>query len=67
MDFQAERKSYLCPCHNSLFGLDGTIADRSSPSARPLDALEVEVRGTGEVWVKFMNFLAGKAEKIPLA
>ena len=67
VDFQTEKKSYLCPCHNSSFGLDGAIADRSSPSARPLDSLEVEVRGTGEVWVKFVNFLAGKAEKIPLA
>lgn len=67
VDFQSGQGAYLCPCHNSSFKLDGTIADQSSPSARPLDALEVEVRGTGEVWVKFMNFQAGKAEKIPLA
>jgi hypothetical protein len=31
-----------------------------------LDALDVELRGD-EVWVKFQNFQAGHAEKIPVA
>ena len=67
VDFQKEKGSYLCPCHNSSFAVDGAILDKSSPSARPLDTLEVEIRNTNEVWVKFMNFRAGSLEKTPLA
>ncbi len=67
VDFEPTKGSYLCPCHNSHFGLDGSLADKSSPSARPLDSLEVEIRSGGEIWIKFMNFRAGTAEKIPLA
>jgi len=67
VDFSARSGSFICPCHNSLFTLDGRIADRSSPASRGLDSLEVEVRNDREVWVKFMNFQAGKAAKIPMA
>jgi len=67
VDFDAERGSFLCPCHNSTFSVEGRIADRSSPSPRGLDSLEVELRNGKEVWVKFQNFQAGRAEKIPIA
>ncbi len=66
VDYKAERNIYLCPCHNSAFALDGTIGDPSSPSPRPLDNLEVEIRGE-EIWIKFQNFRAGEAKKIPVA
>jgi len=55
---------YFCPCHKSTFALDGKIAS-ASPAKRGLDELEVEIRNENEVWVKFQNFLAGSAEKIP--
>lgn len=64
VEFLAAEKSYYCPCHRSAFALDGAIAS-ASPSKRGLDELEVEIRNGTEVWVKFQNFLAGKAEKIP--
>ena len=67
VDFISEMGKFLCPCHDSLFMVDGKIADKSSPAARPLDSLEVEVRNEKEIWVKFQNFEAGKAEKIPVA
>ena len=67
VDFLPDRNQYLCPCHNSAFSVTGAIADRSSPAARGLDALEVEVRNQKEVWVKFQNFQAGRAEKVPTA
>jgi len=66
VDFLQERSVYLCPCHNSTFTVAGRIGDPSSPAARGLDALDVEIRGN-EIWVKFQNFEAGKARKIPLA
>ena len=48
--------------------LDGSlVAGARSPSPRALDGLEVELREGSEVWVKFQNFEAGKATKIPVA
>jgi menaquinol-cytochrome c reductase iron-sulfur subunit len=67
VDFLPERGKYLCPCHNSTFSVTGKIDNPSSPAARGLDSLEVEIRNQKEVWVKFQNFQAGSAEKIPAA
>jgi Rieske Fe-S protein len=65
--YAAGADTFLCPCHDSRFRLDGTLADPKSPSARAMDALEVELRNETEIWVKYQNFEAGKAKKIPLA
>lgn len=66
VDFKSARNNYHCPCHNSSFALDGKVLDPKSPSPRPLDTLETEVRKGTEVWVKFRNFRAGVHEKIPV-
>jgi len=66
VDYNTKLGSYLCPCHNSTFAIDGRIKDTKSPSARGLDSLEVELRQGTEVWVKFQNFQAGSAEKKPV-
>ena len=65
VDYIAARRGYLCPCHNSTFALDGNINDTKSPAPRGLDALEVEMRGEGEIWVKFHNYRAGESTRIP--
>ena len=67
VDFIAKQGQFQCPCHNSLFAVDGTIADPASPAARSLDSLEVELRNEKEIWVRFQNYQAGKREKIPVA
>ena len=67
VDFENANGRFHCPCHNSTFTLAGKIADRSSPAPRGLDSLDVEIRGGKEVWVTFQNYLAGRAEKIPVA
>ena len=67
VDFKSERGQFLCPCHNSVFAPDGKIADASSPAARGMDSLEVELRNGKEIWVKFQNFRAGQGGKIPVA
>jgi len=67
VDFLSEKGSFLCPCHNSTFAVDGKINDPKSPSSRGLDTLEVEIRDDGEVWVHFVNFLAGEKKKIPVS
>jgi menaquinol-cytochrome c reductase iron-sulfur subunit len=65
VDYDASRKGYHCPCHNSSFSTDGKIADPKSPSPRGLDELLVEIRNDNEIWVTFQNFRAGEKEKIP--
>jgi Rieske Fe-S protein len=68
VEFKAGPRNYLCPCHDSQFNLDGTlVAGARSPSPRAMDALEVEIREGSEVWVRFQNFEAGKATKVPVA
>lgn len=64
--FQPNQGHFHCPCHDSSFGVDGKILNPKSPSARPLDDLEVEIRDDSEIWVKFQNFRAGSHDKIPV-
>ncbi len=68
VEYKAAGRNFLCPCHDSRFNLDGTlVAGARSPSPRRMDALDVEIRGQTEIWVKFQNFEAGKSERIPVA
>lgn len=67
VDYLEEQQGFLCPCHNSLFAKDGKLKDEQSPSPRPLDTLEVQVRNKNEVWVRFQDFQLGITEKIPVA
>lgn len=64
VDYVAAASCFICPLHNSRFTLTGTIQDPKSPAARAMDTLPVEVRGE-EVWVRFENFQAGIAQKVP--
>lgn len=65
VNYRADKHDYICPCHDSSFGLNGERTNKIPP--RNMDELEVELRHGTEVWVKFMNFRAGKAEKTPTA
>ena len=65
VDYKPATGGFLCPCHNSVFAVDGRISSADSPAPRGLDELEVEVRGGSEVWVRFQNFRAGVKEKLP--
>lgn len=67
VDYEEEKQSFLCPCHNSAFLKDGNLKDPDSPSPRPLDTLEVQVRNKNEVWVRFQDFQLGIKEKKPVA
>src|SRR5947209_3409030 len=37
------KREFLCPCHNSLFGVDGRVI--SGPAPRPLDRYQTKVEG----------------------
>ena len=66
VDYAPAAACFICPFHNSKFALDGKISDPNSPAPRAMDRLEVEIRNGHEVWVKFQNYQAGRAEKIPV-
>lgn len=66
VNVSADRSRFVCPCHKSSFDLSGAVNDPASPSPRDMDALDIEIRGD-EVWVRFQNFLPGRAEKEPVA
>jgi Rieske Fe-S protein len=43
--FDRQRNQFLCPCHEGVFNLDGTVA--AGPPPRPLSELAVRVEKTG--------------------
>jgi menaquinol-cytochrome c reductase iron-sulfur subunit len=61
VDYQPAKSGYICPCHDSLFTVEGARSG-ASPSPRDLDTLDIEIRGE-EVWVKFQNFKTGRPDK----
>ncbi len=40
--FEDDTKQFFCPCHNSVFSLDGRVV--SGPAQRPLDRYETRVQ-----------------------
>lgn len=67
VNFAADRNLFQCPCHTSSFDLQGNRESGHSPSPRDMDTLEVDqekLSETGEVWIEFVNYYPGKAERI---
>jgi menaquinol-cytochrome c reductase iron-sulfur subunit len=42
-NWNEERSRFECPCHNSVFDIEGRVV--SGPAPRPLDTYEVKVEG----------------------
>jgi nitrite reductase/ring-hydroxylating ferredoxin subunit len=64
VSYQAGRQAYVCPCHDSAFSMEGERTNNIPP--RGMDPLAAEIRNGNEVWVRFENFRAGQAERIPV-
>jgi Rieske Fe-S protein len=62
VEIDTQEKCFRCPCHNSRFGIDGSIMP-PSPSPRGMDSLECQVGKQG-VAVKWQNFYTGVAGKV---
>jgi len=62
--FSGERKVFQCPCHTSSFELDGQRI-LPSPSPRDMDSLAIDAEKLkeGEIWVQFVNYYSGHAER----
>ena len=63
--FQPKDNNFFCPCHQSAFHLDGTLANETPP--RGLDELKVEIRNDSEIWVEFKKFRGGTKEQIEIS
>lgn len=63
--YMADRKVFQCPCHTSAFDLAGKRLSEKSPSPRDMDTLQVDPDKLlgGEVWVEYINYYPGKANK----
>jgi menaquinol-cytochrome c reductase iron-sulfur subunit len=46
--WDADTSKFLCPCHGSTFGIDGTVL--SGPAPRPLDRFEIKVENA-HLWL----------------
>jgi menaquinol-cytochrome c reductase iron-sulfur subunit len=46
--WQAERKAFLCPCHGSVFDIEGNVI--TGPASRPLDRYAVKIEGS-RLWL----------------
>lgn len=56
-------KSFVCPCHTSLFSIDGKVI--SGPAPRPLDRYEAKVSGTKVLLGDLRTAPLVKPAKIP--
>ena len=67
VNLAADGKSFLCPCHNSIFSLAGKPENTVSP--RPMDPLDVQITSgpDPEIRVKFERFRPQADRRIPLA
>jgi Rieske Fe-S protein len=61
LDFSAEERKFVCPCHQSFFSLDGKVT--TGPSPRDMDELDVVTAGS-EVRVVYRRFRVGTAKKV---
>jgi menaquinol-cytochrome c reductase iron-sulfur subunit len=62
-DWEPNAGRFLCPCHGSLFSLDGKVL--AGPAPRSLDTLPVKIEN-GELFVEWERFELGISRKIPV-
>ncbi len=64
VQYKDGEQKYACPCHDSAFELNGARLNEIPP--RGMDSLEAKAAADGMIWVKFLKFRAGTAEKKPV-
>ncbi len=62
-DWEPNIGRFLCPCHGSLFSLDGKVL--AGPAPRPLDTLPMKIE-SGDLYVEWERFELGISGKIPV-
>jgi menaquinol-cytochrome c reductase iron-sulfur subunit len=61
--WESDPKRFFCPCHNSVFDIEGRVL--AGPAPRPLDTLPVKLEN-GRLSVIYKEFKAGASKKIEL-
>ena len=61
--FDRQKREYVCPCHNSVFSVDGTRI--SGPTPRSLDTLPSKIE-KGDLFVQWVQFKPGVSDKTPV-
>ena len=59
-DWQPARKQFVCPCHSSVFSMDGKVL--AGPSPRGLDTLPQKIEN-GKLFLQWEKFEVGIPEK----
>lgn len=59
-EWQPAQKQFVCPCHSSIFSVDGKVV--SGPSPRGLDTLPLKIEN-GKLFMQWERFEVGIAEK----
>ena len=62
-DWEPNSGRFICPCHGSVFALDGKVL--GGPAPRPLDTLPLKIEN-GELYVEWERFEPGTPKKIPV-
>jgi menaquinol-cytochrome c reductase iron-sulfur subunit len=60
-NWYSSARKFICPCHGSVFALNGEV--EGGPAPRPLDTLPCELRD-GELYVKWERFEVGIPQRI---
>ncbi len=61
--WEKPRNAFFCPCHASVFNIDGKVL--AGPAPRPLDTLPAKLEG-GRLLIIYKEFKAGTPKKIEL-
>ncbi|HUL37765.1 MAG TPA: ubiquinol-cytochrome c reductase iron-sulfur subunit [Thermodesulfobacteriota bacterium] len=62
-DWHPTQNEFICPCHGSVYAIDGKVL--GGPAPRPLDTLPTRLE-KGELFVEWEIFKVGIPEKIPV-
>ena len=60
-NWYSEAKKFICPCHSSVFSIEGKVL--GGPAPRGLDTLSWKIEN-GDVYVKWERFRVGIPQKI---
>jgi len=61
-DWNQEKELFICPCHNSVFTIEGKYV--SGPALRGLDTLPIEIKDDDLLYVLYERFEVGIPQKI---
>jgi menaquinol-cytochrome c reductase iron-sulfur subunit len=61
--WEDEKQAFFCPCHASVFDIDGKVL--AGPAPRPLDRLPTRIE-KGRLWTLYKEFKAGTTKQIEL-